>query len=323
MRQDKGSVDVTYLRKAIVSGNCRIEPRSEVLKILTDGNKVTGVLVAKNQSIETRYADIVILACGSVQTPRLLLNSADPTSPDGLSNESGLVGRNLMETLLTTTSALHPERLGSHRGLPVDWVAWDYNKPNAIPNVIGGCRFGPAMSESDLVGPVAYATRIVEGWGTEHKQNMRDVFGRVLSIAAIGESLPNNATFVDLADEQDAFGLPVARIHSQLSEMDIARLRFMTGKCREIIAAAGCTDIVEEFSSVDAFSSTHIFGTCRSGVAPDQSVVDSFCRSHRWRNLLVTDSSVFPSSGGGESPGLTIQALAIRAVDNLIRTGAE
>jgi hypothetical protein len=35
-------------------------------------------------------------------------------------------------------------------------------------------------------------------------------------------------------------------------------------------------------------------------------------RSHRWRNLYVADASVFPSSGGGEAPSLTIEALAIR-----------
>jgi len=51
------------------------------------------------------------------------------------------------------------------------------------------------------------------------------------------------------------------------------------------------------------------------------SVVDQNCRSHRWPNLFVVDASVFPSSGGGESPGLTIQALALRAMDRLIKKG--
>jgi len=46
-------------------------------------------------------------------------------------------------------------------------------------------------------------------------------------------------------------------------------------------------------------------------------VVDAQCRSHRWRNLLITDASVFPSSGGGEAPSLTIYANALRACDRL------
>ena len=70
--------------------------------------------------------------------------------------------------------------------------------------------------------------------------------------------------------------------------------------------------IFEEYGTYDFFNSTHVFGTCRMGNDPQQSVVDQHCRSHRWRNLFIVDGSVFPSSGGGESPSLTIEALAIR-----------
>ncbi|MEY4981991.1 MAG: hypothetical protein RIR62_257 [Pseudomonadota bacterium] len=315
---DKGSVDVTYLRQAVATGLCDVLPGVEALQIRTDGKRVTGVLVASRRGQEVLEARVVILACGAIQTPRLLLNSADRHSPDGLCNESGQVGRNFMETLLTTSSALHPDRLGSHRGLPVDWVSWDWNAPDAIPGVVGGCRFGPAMAESDLVGPVAYATRVVGGWGLAHKQAMRDSFGRVLSIAGLGESLPHPDSRVTLSDRKDAHGLPVPLIHSYLDDMAIARLRFMAETCRAILKAAGCGPVFEEFSSVDAFSSTHVFGTCRMGASPDTSVTDGFGRSHRWRNLMIADASLFPSSGGGESPGLTIQALALRGVDHLL-----
>ena len=320
-RQDKGSIDITYLRRAEATGRCQIISGAEVLRIDVGNDRVTGALVSIAGKMSTITADVVVLAAGAVQSPRILLNSACPDAPDGLANESGQVGRNLMETLLTTTTGLHPERLGSHRGLPVDWVAWDYNAPDSVPGFVGGCRFGPAMAESDLVGPVAYATRVVGGWGAEHHSKMRAQFGRVLSVAGIGESLPNSGTYVDLAEETDAHGLPVARIHSFLDDMAIKRLRFMTETCRKITVAAGCTELIEEFTSVDAFSSTHVFGTCRMGTDPQDSVVDAFGRSHRWRNLIIADASIFPSSGGGESPGLTIQALALRSADQLIRDG--
>jgi len=54
------------------------------------------------------------------------------------------------------------------------------------------------------------------------------------------------------------------------------------------------------------------------GDDPKQSVVDPFGQSHRWRNLFIADASVFPSSGGGEAPSLTIEALALRTVDRII-----
>ena len=70
--------------------------------------------------------------------------------------------------------------------------------------------------------------------------------------------------------------------------------------------------IYESYSSWDWFAATHVFGTCRMGDDPASSVVDAFGQSHRWRNLWIADASVFPSSGGGEAPSLTIEALALR-----------
>jgi choline dehydrogenase-like flavoprotein len=263
-------------------------------------------------------ARTVIIACGAVETPRLLLLSENSHAPDGLGNESGHVGRHFMETVSWTSNGLHPEPVGSNRGLPADSICWDYNAPDAIPGVIGGCRFTPSAAESGLLGPVNYARRVVPGWGRSHKQAMRETFGRVLSIGAIGESLPNPGSFVDLDPvAKDDAGQPLARIHSYLPDSELERLEFMAGKARDILRAAGATEIFEEYGSYDRFSSTHVFGTCRMGEEPDGSVVDAHCRSHRWRNLFIVDASVFPSSGGGESPSLTIEALAMRAADNL------
>ena len=99
--------------------------------------------------------------------------------------------------------------------------------------------------------------------------------------------------------------------------MELKRLAFMAKKSREILKASGAADIFEEYGTYDTFSATHVFGTCRIGHDPMDSVVDAYGRSHRWRNLFITDASVFPSSGGGEAPSLTIEALAIRAGDYL------
>jgi choline dehydrogenase-like flavoprotein len=109
--------------------------------------------------------------------------------------------------------------------------------------------------------------------------------------------------------------MPVARIASHLAPSDIARLRFMAKKSHELLAASGVNRIFESYSSWDWFGATHVFGTCRMGNDPARSVVDAVGRSHRWRNLWITDASVFPSSGGGEAPSLTIQALALRTAE--------
>ena len=317
-RRDKGSVDVTFMHKALGSGYCTLRTDCQVTHIEPGPrDRVTGIQYLDGQGRQ-QEADgaCVIVACGAVETPRLLLASIGKHAPDGLANESGEVGRNFMETLSWTCSGLHPERLASYRGLPSDSICWDFNAPDAIPGVVGGCRFSTSVAEADLLGPINYANRVVGGWGRAHKQNMREQCGHVLTVGAIGESLPNPKSFIDLdPDETDATGKPLARIHSYLDERELKRLDFMARTCQEILKAAGVEELVDEYGTYDTFSSTHVFGTCRMGLDAQTSVVDLYCRSHRWKNLFIVDASVFPSSGGGESPSLTIEALALRTAE--------
>lgn len=312
---DKGSADVTFLRRAVATGTCRVQAETQVLGIAAHSDRqVAGAHVLHRGEKAFISAKHVILAAGAVQSPRLLLMSG-PTG--GLANRSGQVGRNFMETLFWTSAGLAHEDLGSHRGRPVDIIAWDLNAPDAIPGVIGGCRFGPAMAESDLVGPIAYARRVVSGWGADHKRQMRDTFGKALAVTGICESLPNPGSRISLSTERDTSGRPLPRIDSHVDQMAIDRMRFMAQTCRRILHAAGAGDIFEEHSAIDLFNSTHVFGTCRMGDDPAQSVVNADLRSHDFENLYVMDASVFPSSGGGESPALTIAALALRAVGRM------
>lgn len=318
-RRDKGTADLTYIAKAVATGNCTLTPGAYVLRLLAGSNdRIKAAIYGSTKGQHRVEADYFAVACGAVETPRLLLNSSPAGTNDGLANDSGLVGKNFMETINWVNGGIYPEPLGSHRGLPSDAICWDYNAPDAIPGMVGGCRFSPGTAEGDLVGPISYARRVVGGWGHSHKAKMREKFGRMLSVGGICENLPNEKSFIDLdPGEKDAFDLPKARIHSHLPESEIERLEFVAKTSRNILAAAGVEKVLEQYGSYDGFNTTHVFGTCRMGTDARASVVDSSCRSHKWRNLLVTDASVFPSSGGGESPALTINAVALRAAKML------
>ncbi len=321
-RTDKGSADVTFVRHALASGRVRLQTECQVERIeMGDGDRVTGVVYFDRAGVERRVsAQVVVLACGAVETPRLLLLSAGRHARDGLCNDHGQVGQHFMETLAWVATALHPDPLGSYRGLPADGICWDYNAADAIANVIGGCRFSTGVAEADLNGPVNHARRIAGGWGLAHKRRMRETFGHVLTVVGVGEDLPNDGTFIDLEpQETDRYGLSKARIHSRVDGPEIARLRFMAGKAREILAAAGANELVEEYGTYDNFNATHVFGGCRMGNDPNTSVVNRDCRSHRWKNLWISDASVFPSTGGGEAPSLTIEALAIRTAATIAK----
>ena len=319
-RSDKGSVDITFMRHAMASGYCTLLSECTVTEVIAgDHDRIAGVnYIDSNGDAHQAQGRIYMLACGAIETPRLLLLSTSTHASEGVANETGQVGRHFMETLAWVSHALHDQQLGSHRGVPSDGVCWDFNAPDAIPGVIGGCRFSLGMAESELIGPISYAQRVVAGWGRQHKQQMREQFGRVLSIGAIGECLPNGGSYIDLdSARNDQFGRPIARIHSYLPDEALYRLRFMANKCREILKASGIEKIFEEAGTYDHFSSTHVFGTCRMGLDPKNSVVDADCRSHRWKNLYIVDASVFPSSGGGESPSLTINALALKSAERV------
>lgn len=320
---DKGSADVTFVAKALRSGQCELRTGITVTHIAASkNNKVSHIeYVDASGTHHSQPVQTLIVACGAVETPRLLLHSRSALAPAGLANESGQVGKNLLETLFWSSSGMVTQKVDSFKGLPSDIICWDFNRPNSIPGIIGGCRFSSAVHEASLNGPIHYSQRIIPGWGKAHKSAMRENLGKVLTVNGIGEFLPNSGSFVDLDPvSKDAHGLPLARIHSQLETMDLKRLRFIADKCRAILRAAGIKDLVEEYGTADFFNTTHIFGTCRMGADPANSVVNSECRSHKWQNLYICDASVFPSSGGGESPSLTIQALALRTADVIIRT---
>ncbi|MEO0963325.1 MAG: GMC family oxidoreductase, partial [Pseudomonadota bacterium] len=276
------------------------------------GGRIGSVIGLRNGVSFEQETPILVLAAGAVQTPRLLLAS-------DVANSSGQVGRNFMETLGWTSSGLRAGLRNSHKGLPADAVSWTYNSPGSVPGVAGGCRFTASTQEAGLMGPVAYASRLVDGYGAAFKAQMHRDFGSAISVSGTGETIPDERSFVALDPERvDDAGVPVAQINSVLTDHSLALLRFIAGRCRTLLAAAGVEEVLEEYGSWDSFTATHAFGTCRMGDDPATSVVDAFGRAHDIENLFIADASVFPSSGGGEAPALTIQALAVRLADRLV-----
>lgn len=317
---DKGSADVTFIRHAAATGNLTLESGAKVTRfILGRGGHIEALEFAQNGRLRRQETPVLVLAAGAVQTPRLLLANDSAEHPRGLANGSGQVGRNFMETLSWRSAGLLPGLRMSHAGLPADAISWTHNAPDGVPDAVGGCRFSSNVQETGLVGPIAYGSRLVSGFGRAFKQEMRDVFGSAISVGAIGAVIPDDRSFVDLHPQRlDAHGLPLPRIHSVLTENSLQLLHFMARRARALLAEAGVEAPLEEAGSWDEFSATHVFGTCRMGADADTSVTDRWGRSHDNPNLYIADASVFPSSGGGESPSLTIHALALRTADRLV-----
>ncbi len=317
---DKGSAEQTFLPHALATGRLDLRPECHVILLETGGDgRVTGVLYADRDGVRRRVvAPSVVVAAGAVETPRLLLLSDSHAHPHGIGNGEGQVGRNLTELLFWWTVALLPERVDAFRGVPIDGSAWDLAVPHRGDGWVGGFRLATAHGAANLRGPVAYAQRLVAGCGPAHASRVAELFGRAVSVLAVGEWLPNPQTAVDLdPGRRDGTGQRVARITSWLWENERRLLRTMADTVRAIAAAARA-DVAEEVSALDVFAATHVLGTCRMGDDPRSSVTDRDGLCHTARNLAVADGSLLPSSGAGDSPSLTIAAMAIRTADRLI-----
>jgi len=312
----KSSIDVTYIPKA--ERTKRVEIRTECMarKITIDPRgRVRGVVYFDKNGKEVEILGRAIVVAGNaVETPRLLLLSKSKLFPDGLANSSGLVGKRLMEHLSVFAQGVFEERLDPWRGVPTGGIIQDFYATNRQ----NGFARGYTISvENESQWPLATAYSI-PGWGADHKARMRHVFGHRVGLASDGEQLPDegNRVTLDLAIK-DHRGLPVPRLVNICFQNDLAMIRAISTKLKEILEAAGAREVqVQDF--IPGYSS-HYLGTCRMGVDPGTSVVNSWCRTHDVPNLFIGDGSVFVT-GAAVNPALTISALAARTADGIIES---
>jgi choline dehydrogenase-like flavoprotein len=308
----KGSADVTFIRHALATGKLTLIANAPVVRIEQGaGGVIVAVEYVQDGQLYRQETPVLIVAAGAVQTPRLLLAS-------GLANGSGQVGRNFMETLTWSSTALLNGLQGSHMGLPADAVSWAHNAPDGVAGAVGGCRYTSAVQEAGFTGPFAYAQRLIAGYGAAFHRKMQRAFGSAITVGATGAVVADARSNISLSrDQVDANGLPLPVIASVLTDNSLNLLRHMRANCRALLAACGANAPIAEGGSWDVFRSKHVSGTARMGADSATSVTDQWGRSHDHPNLYIADASLFPSNGGGESPSLTVSALALRQAEHI------
>lgn len=313
----KASTDLTYWPEAERRGvelrtNCRVR------EICVDENGMAdGVIYFDENGVEHRQrAEIVVLACNGVGTPRLLLNSRSKAFPDGLANRSGLVGRNLMFHPYAMVLGVFEDQLLGYQG-PSGCGLWSHEFYETDParDFVRGFSFELMRG----VGPITTAlwglANGVVGWGEGHREGYDALYDRIGGMLAICEDLPELHNRVTLdPDRVDGNGIPAPKISYRLSENSRSMLDFGIARATEVLEAAGAKRVVSE--SPMAMAGWHLMGTARMGTDPENSVVNEWGRSHDVRNLFVIDGSIFVTSGG-VNPCNTIQALALYIADRI------
>jgi choline dehydrogenase-like flavoprotein len=284
-----------------------------------DGKNVSGVRyydarTMKSSEVRARY---VVLACGPIESSRLLLMSKSPHFPNGLANSSGLVGKNLISHCTSGASgylkSMEATEVVNDDGTESShaYVASFYwEKPH--PDFPFGYHIIVDTGARQGIGAPRFAGH-VDGFGSGYKKRVRE---RVPALVALGTQngmAPSPGRYVELDPEvKDAYGLPTPIIHFNLTSEDLACFRDARDRCAEIIEASG--GVVTELRQRPGVDGVHYVGTCKMGNDAKASVLTPFLQSHDVKNLFVADGSGFVDYSE-KNPTLTVMALASRCAD--------
>lgn len=316
----KSSTLATVIPEAEESGRCEIRAESCVAKIETDqAGRVTGVIYFDREGREQfQRAKAVVVCANGAETPRLLLMSKSTRFPDGLANASGLVGRYLMFTGYSYCLGLFEHPLNEYKSVQVTRVIHDFYDTDPKRGFYGGGGLDARFDYYPISFALGALPQDAPRWGAEYKALLREYFTRTMMILAHCTSLPLQTNTITLDPEiKDAWGLPAMRVTYKDHPDDIKTMQFFQERGLELLDAAGARK-KWPFPVQEQTFSNHLLGTCRMGDDPKTSVVNADHRAHDVPNLFIVDGSSFVTSGRGQ-PTCTIQALAYRAADRIVR----
>ena len=304
----KWSTLYTEIPDAEATGNLDLRAESHVLLIKHDdqGN-ATGVEYVDNEgNTQFQKARVVCVAGNSIETPRLLLNSASGMFPDGLANSSGEVGRNYMRHTTGSVYATLENPVNFYRGTTMAGIV----KDESIHDTSRGFAGGYEMETLALGVPFMAAFLDPGAWGEEFTYAFEQ-YEHLAGLWIVGEDMPQSQNRITLhAEEKDKHGMPIPNVHFDDHENDIAMRNHAYQQGTAIYEAVGANKVYE----TPPYPSTHNLGTCRMSEKASEGVCNQWGQSHDMNNLFISDGSQF-TTGAAENPTLTIVTLAIRQAD--------
>jgi choline dehydrogenase-like flavoprotein len=316
------SSPVSTLPAAERTGRFTLVTNAIVSHITVDKStgKATGVYYVDSITRQHREvkARVVVLCASTLESTRILLNSASSLHPNGLGNSSGVLGHYLMD---------HVKRGGASGTLPINIKEM---QQDGRANGIYIPRFqnlkkkhGKFIRGYGLQGGAGQTlwdhARRTAGFGADFKKKIRSEHPWRISLSGFGEALARYENHVTLnKDVVDAWGIPVLHIDMAFGDNEAAIMRDMGDSAEEILKAAGASNIsvTRGPTSVPGLSN-HEMGTARMGNDPKKSVLNKFNQVHDVKNVFVTDGACFVSIGN-QNPTLTMMALTARACEYLV-----
>jgi len=304
---------------AMQTGNLTLRPFSTVAEVLYDENtqRAKGVRVIDTETKESfeYYAKVVFLNASTIATAGILLNSKSHRYPNGLGNDSGELGHNLMDHHSSAGA------LGKHAGYKDMYYKGRRPSGFLIPryrNLNGdeGLGYKRGFNVQGHGERAEWWDTMKQGsFGTDFKKQITTPGPWTVWMAGWGECLPYHENQISLnATEKDRWGLPLINIDFSFKENEEKMMDDIRKSCGEMLEAAGF-DGVETFNYKKPGGTTvHEMGTARMGRDPKTSVLNGNNQVHGVKNLFVTDGSCMTSSAS-QNPSLTYMALTARAAD--------
>jgi choline dehydrogenase-like flavoprotein len=323
----KRSTLVSYIPRALSTGNVEVRPNTFVTKVLTEdsteeGIHAVGVLYRDTWTGETGElrAKVVVMSAGGIETPRLWLNSGLP--------ENAWVGKGLINHWFDCIGAIYDEKV------LMDILGVSDVKPYVGQNA--AARFDyPGLGVVQIQGmsPGIYSSMLyatsnrgynfmnkldpqtpwdVEGLvvGEQLKEFMRE-YPRTLSALIFTDDTVNQSNEVTLDPERKDENGFIPIINYQPSEADAQKRDKLAYIAADIFRKAGARTIIRANWPPNVF--LHIQCTMRMGY-----VTDTDCEANQVKRLYIADNSVLYNSLGGPNPTLTTQALATRTAEKIV-----
>ena len=326
---ERGCVTHSYFNSAFTtvadaekSGNLTHLHNAMGYKVLMDStgrNRARGVLyidriTRQPQEVKARA---VVLCAQSLESVRILLNSANSHFPNGLCNSSGVLGHYLMDHIMGGgASGEFPQFAGKP----------NINGPNRPAGMyVARFRNIPGAPKSkDFIRGYGYEggggtgfSWGASGFGKAYKEALLE--GRCyVGIGGFGECLAREDNYAEIDPEvKDAFGIPVLRFHMTYGENEMAMVKDMAESAAEMMEAAGAKNVQKRAHPSTPGWAIHEVGVARMGNDPKKSVLNQFQQSHDVKNVFVCDGAGFTSTAC-QNPTLTIMTLCVRSMDYLM-----
>jgi choline dehydrogenase-like flavoprotein len=305
-----------FVPDALKTGRFDLRPDCYVHEITVDqhGRCKSAVYQDADGDFIEQEGDIFLLACGAIESARLLLLSRSSQFPRGLANGSDLVGRNATFHEYSAAVGVFDDPIYAWAGGGyVAASSFEFYEHDEKRGFVSGCHIAAAGVGIPL--PINWSLPDRPMWGAQVKQIDRDYFNHTFAIGMVLHDMPQHENRVELDDKvTDAWGLPVARITNKIHENDLKMGRWVIDRNAEILEAAGAKKIYRVYPDRISGNCSHQHGTTRMGDDPKSSVLNKWCQAREVDNLFVIDGGPFPT-GTGANPTLTIMANAWRVAD--------